>query len=105
MSDLEARLLECEEALRCTQAEFESFRIRTLGPITARHESIETMCWDDLLGVAVRNLNLALDRDAELAKVIAQRDAALAALKETDSWAWNEVVHGRYGPTDQEETP
>jgi hypothetical protein len=36
---------------------------------------------------------------AEYEAVVRQRDEALGALKETDSWLWNKVVNGVYGPT------
>jgi hypothetical protein len=50
-------------------------------------------------GIAQRIVELR--KRAEAAE--AQRDAALAALRETDSWLWNKIVHGCYGPPDEGE--
>lgn len=62
------QLVECEEALRSTQAEFAAFREQMLEPIKAAEgESVESLSWDELLGVAVRNLNLVIDLDGQRA--------------------------------------
>jgi arginine utilization protein RocB len=62
-------LRESEEALRSTQAEFDAFREQVLQPIRKRHADIESLSWDELLGVAVRNLNEALEAEQALREV------------------------------------
>lgn len=80
-------LLEAEEALHSTIEEYGYFREQVLMPLAEREGvstmAIEAMPWDDLLGVAVRNLNAALEADAEvqrLKRLLKQRggDAAEA---------------------------
>lgn len=62
------QLLECEEALRSTQAEFAAFREQMLEPLKSTEGgSVESLSWDELLGVAVRNLNLVIKLDGQRA--------------------------------------
>lgn len=85
----ERRLIECEEALRSTEREYAAFREQTLAPIKREHASIESTSWNELLGVAVRNLNHALRLDAALREiltygtVVEMHSAAERALAET----------------------
>jgi hypothetical protein len=73
---LSDQLMECEEALASMQRYYDDFREQMLAPIKATEgASIESMSWDDLLGVAVRNLNHALDLDTGLRKAIELLDA------------------------------
>jgi hypothetical protein len=73
---LSDQLMECEEALASMQRYYEDFREQMLAPIKGiEGASIESMSWDDLLGVAVRNLNHALDLDTGLRKAIELLDA------------------------------
>jgi hypothetical protein len=66
----ERQLLECEEALRSTQEEYAEFRERMLAPIKGTEgESIESMSWDDLLGIAVRNIKMGLAMDRALRRI------------------------------------
>jgi hypothetical protein len=59
---LARQLLECDEALRCVEGAYAAFREQMLETVKGTEGlGIESMSWDDLLGVAVRNLNTALD--------------------------------------------
>jgi hypothetical protein len=84
---LPAQLRECEEALRSMGLEYETFRERMLSPIKGvEGKSIESLSWDDLLGVAVRNLNHCLtaeaERDALKERHLMEKSAVVSALDE-----------------------
>jgi hypothetical protein len=83
--ELKTQLEECEEALGDERAEHEAWMERMLRPLADRERvstgSVQSMPWDDLLAVAVRNVNATLDAEAELEKT---REVlrVLVALKE-----------------------
>lgn len=84
----ERRLVECEEALRSTEREYAAFREQMLAPIKREHASIESMSWDDLLGVAVRNLNHALELDAAIRLHRDKMRNPIGRSHENDSLLW-----------------
>lgn len=79
---LRRQLMECEDALLMVEQEHQAFREQTLKPLNEREGgSIESMSWDDLLGVAVR---LRKERDeAEKLRLeaVASFDHAYASIR------------------------
>lgn len=76
----EAQLRECEEALRSTEAQFAEYRKDTTAPLSNETgKSIEKLSWQELLGMAVRNLNEGLRLQDQLEKTEAERDRAKAS--------------------------
>ena len=67
-----SELLECDETLRTIQADYAAFREQMLAPLKAQEgRSVESLSWDELLAVAVRNLNAALDeRQRTVAEIV-----------------------------------
>lgn len=62
---VDQQLLECEEALRCARAEAEKWMEMVVDPIKTAtglsSRAVHSLSWDELLGVANRNIGLGLD--------------------------------------------
>ena len=88
-----AQLRECEEALRSEREQHEAFREQMLEPIKGTEgKSIESMPWDDLLGVAVRNLNATLEAHDALTELMSE---ARAYLEPSGSYANRAMAKAR----------
>ncbi len=91
--DAEKQLRECEESLRSLEQQHAQFREQMLEPLKDEGRSIESLSWDELLGVAVRNANEAMraadERDQALAKGAEEgkrRAREIAAERLADLW-------------------
>lgn len=75
---VERQLMECEEALRCAEAEAAKWRTMIAEPVErTTGRSVNSLPWDDLLGIASRNSSLALDA-VEIIEAIAHHDEGRA---------------------------
>jgi hypothetical protein len=54
-----------------------------------------TVCYPDLRALIDEHVRV---RQEQVAQLTIERDEVREALKDTDSWAWNKIMHGRYGP-------
>lgn len=71
------QLLEAEEALRSTEAEYARFRKHVTKELRGdTGKSTESLSWDELLGVALRNGNEAMKQADRAEKAEAERDQA-----------------------------
>jgi hypothetical protein len=82
--EAENQLRECEESLRSLEEAHAEFRKQMLEPLKDEGGSIESLSWDRLLGVAIRNGNEAMraadERDQALAKGAEEERERLASV-------------------------
>jgi hypothetical protein len=93
---LSRRLADCEEALGDARASEEAFRKEMLIPFNEREgrtpKAVQSLSWEELLGVSSRNLLAALDAEQRLtalreaAQAVARADSMLYRGARDEDW-------------------